>query len=80
MKAGLPVKVMVRTRIPYFNFAGSHACTPQIDCSHGNSLKQHQRQIDVAEDIVRTFHDFERWRRSDHFLRRTNSKLATLRR
>lgn len=23
-----------------------------IDCSHGNSLKQHQRQIDVAEDIA----------------------------
>lgn len=24
-----------------------------IDCSHGNSQKQHQRQIDVAEDIAR---------------------------
>jgi 3-deoxy-7-phosphoheptulonate synthase len=24
-----------------------------IDCSHGNSSKQHQRQIDVAEDIAR---------------------------
>lgn len=23
-----------------------------VDCSHGNSLKQHQRQIDVAEDIA----------------------------
>jgi 3-deoxy-7-phosphoheptulonate synthase len=28
MKAALPVKVMVRTRVPCFNFAGSHACTP----------------------------------------------------
>ncbi|KAH9969646.1 phospho-2-dehydro-3-deoxyheptonate aldolase [Russula dissimulans] len=24
-----------------------------IDCSHGNSSKQHQRQLDVAEDIAR---------------------------
>lgn len=24
----------------------------QIDCSHGNSLKQHGRQVLVAEDIV----------------------------
>ncbi|KAG9077604.1 hypothetical protein FRC06_008804 [Ceratobasidium sp. 370] len=24
-----------------------------IDCSHGNSSKQHQRQVDVANDIVR---------------------------
>lgn len=25
---------------------------PQIDCSHGNSSKQHRRQADVAENIV----------------------------
>lgn len=25
----------------------------QIDCSHGNSSKQHAKQIEVAEDIVR---------------------------
>jgi 3-deoxy-7-phosphoheptulonate synthase len=24
----------------------------QIDCSHGNSQKQHRRQIEVVEDIV----------------------------
>jgi len=24
-----------------------------IDCSHGNSCKQHQRQVDVADDIAR---------------------------
>lgn len=41
-------------------FAGVLAClimldvnSIQIDCSHGNSEKQHKRQIDVAEDIVR---------------------------
>jgi phospho-2-dehydro-3-deoxyheptonate aldolase len=27
----------------------------QIDCSHGNSQKQHKRQVDVAEDIVSSF-------------------------
>lgn len=25
---------------------------PQIDCSHGNSSKQHQKQIEVGHDIV----------------------------
>lgn len=24
----------------------------QIDCSHGNSSKQHQKQVEVADDIV----------------------------
>jgi len=25
----------------------------QIDCSHGNSQKQHKKQLDVVNDIVR---------------------------
>lgn len=50
-KAGLIQKIMVR----------SHKSSSlvlvlrkfhQIDCSHGNSSKQHRKQIEVAEDIV----------------------------
>ncbi|KAH9980220.1 hypothetical protein BGW80DRAFT_1434859 [Lactifluus volemus] len=32
---------------------GPNYAAEYIDCSHGNSSKQHQRQIDVAEDIAR---------------------------
>jgi 3-deoxy-7-phosphoheptulonate synthase len=28
-------------------------CRLMVDCSHGNSLKQHRRQIDVAADLAR---------------------------
>jgi len=27
----------------------------QIDCSHGNSCKQHKKQVEVADDIVNIF-------------------------
>lgn len=33
--------------VPNFN-----STSLQIDCSHGNSSKQHRKQIEVAEDIV----------------------------
>lgn len=50
-KAGLPQKIMVR---PDRLFCLESPClTPhQIDCSHGNSQKQHQKQVEVAENIV----------------------------
>lgn len=38
----------------YFPWLYQQLCSLyyQIDCSHGNSSKQHQRQIEVGEDIV----------------------------
>ncbi len=48
-KAGLSPRLMV-SRAKRF---GSKAdVTGQIDCSHGNSSKQHQKQIEVGHDIV----------------------------
>jgi 3-deoxy-7-phosphoheptulonate synthase len=43
---------MVRYTI-IFLYADAFLPSPQIDCSHGNSSKQHRKQVDVAEDIVR---------------------------
>ncbi|KAG9315654.1 hypothetical protein JVU11DRAFT_3299 [Chiua virens] len=50
-KAGLLCKIMVKKHL----FSQSlFLCLydMQIDCSHGNSQKQHQKQLEVVEDIV----------------------------
>lgn len=53
-KAGLPQKIMVRYRVLRTSYMRIQLTMTfrQIDCSHGNSQKQHQRQTIVAEDIV----------------------------
>jgi phospho-2-dehydro-3-deoxyheptonate aldolase len=50
----------------------------KIDCSHGNSNKQHQRQIDVAEDIVSAFMALKDVRIVTLSLRLANLNLPTL--
>jgi 3-deoxy-7-phosphoheptulonate synthase len=40
-----PTSCLLHDTVPYV--------VSQIDCSHGNSQKQHRRQADVAEDIAR---------------------------
>lgn len=60
LKAGLAPKIMVRAYpCPPQPAIFTHVALLQIDCSHGNSSKQHQRQIDVAEDIVSASHTWE---------------------
>lgn len=56
-KAGMPGRIMVRTwRDTAYSFSTTiiDSGFVQIDCSHGNSSKQHQKQVEVSEDIVRT--------------------------
>lgn len=61
-KAGVNQRVMVCTVIhlhdiqPWYNYILTRY--PQIDCSHGNSLKQHSRQAIVADDIVSAVHQY----------------------
>lgn len=54
-KAGVNQRVMVCTM---YSLRYNYILTryPQIDCSHGNSLKQHSRQAIVADDIVGAVH------------------------
>ncbi len=52
-KAGLAQKVMVSDCL--LSLSGCVKNYWQIDCSHGNSSKQHAKQIEVAEDIVSFF-------------------------
>ena len=49
-KAGLRQKIMVSSRTEYKE--SDKLTSFQIDCSHGNSQKQHRRQIEVADNIV----------------------------
>jgi 3-deoxy-7-phosphoheptulonate synthase len=77
LKAGLPTKIMVRAYRHFLNRLDSHVCTTQIDCSHGNSSKQHQRQIDVADDIVSTVITWGDFSIVTLSFRPANSNLAT---
>ena len=52
LKAGLPQRIMVRCHNKLTKTSLIHL---QIDCSHGNSLKQHQKQAEVADNIVGVF-------------------------
>ena len=52
-KADLPQKIMVSCR--HLKTLVRHSfflSASQIDCSHGNSQKQHKKQLEVVNDIV----------------------------
>jgi 3-deoxy-7-phosphoheptulonate synthase len=57
-KAGVHQRVMVRTISHLYSMWYGLVLIryPQVDCSHGNSLKQHSRQAIVADDIVSVVH------------------------
>jgi 3-deoxy-7-phosphoheptulonate synthase len=51
-KAGLPGKIMVSSPDCSSGICPNYRYCTQIDCSHGNSQKQHRKQIEVVDDIV----------------------------
>jgi len=55
-KADIPCKIMVNLHSYPHDLA--ETIQIQIDCSHGNSQKQHRKQLEVVEDIVCISHFF----------------------